>query len=85
MMGSDWYGAGGWMAGGWLLMSLGSIVFVLLLVWAVRVFSSSGAHPDMADDKPNQPTALDVLDIRFAKGEIGEEEYADKRRKLSGS
>lgn len=84
MMGSDWYGAGGWMAGGWLWMFLGTILFVLLVAWAVRAFGSS-VHPDVPDDRRSQPTALDILNVRFAKGEIGEEEYADKRRKLSGS
>jgi putative membrane protein len=53
------------MAVGWLFI----IGLVLLAVWAFAG-RSDGAHP---------PTPLEVLETRFARGEITAEEYRDRR------
>lgn len=69
MMG--WYHDGtGW--GGWLVMAIGMIAFWGLVVWAVVVLfrdtkSDPGRHPH------HDP--LEILDARFARGEIDETEY----------
>ena len=69
MMG--WYHDGmGW--GGGLGMVLGMVAFWGLVVWAVVVlFRSSGSQGSRAAD--HDP--LDILDDRFARGEIDEVEY----------
>jgi putative membrane protein len=68
----------GWMMDGW--MGFGGMWFgwllVIALVAAVVWFVARGARGS------NQPSALDVLDQRYARGEIGREEYEQKRRDL---
>ncbi|MFN8467895.1 MAG: SHOCT domain-containing protein [Caldilineaceae bacterium] len=85
MMNNEWYGFGGWMGGGWLWMLLLAVAFVLLIVWAVRGTAGSGSSQQQ---KPNErierPTPLETLDMRFAKGEISEDEYKNMRRTLTG-
>lgn len=71
----------GW--GGWgfgpIVMILFWLVVIALIVWAVSAFSSrAGSRPDQ------RPTPRQILDERFAKGEIDQDEY-DRRRKALGA
>jgi putative membrane protein len=75
---------GGWMGAGWLWMVLLTIAFVLLIAWAVRGIAGSGGSQRSTSDQPDRPTALEALDMRFAKGEISEDEYKNMRRTLTG-
>jgi putative membrane protein len=69
------YGWGGWMVFGALHM-IAVLLFLALLVWlAVRLARGSGAA--------GRSTALDVLDERYARGEIDREEYQQRRRDLT--
>lgn len=68
-----WYGTS-WGAGGWVLM-LASMTFFwgLVVLAGVAIFRGTGgrdAHPAQRDTR-----ALDLLDERFARGEIDAEEY----------
>jgi putative membrane protein len=68
------YGWGGWMVFGWLHM-LAVLFFVALLVWlVVRLVRGDGGG--------GRRTALDLLDERYARGEIDREEYQQRRRDL---
>lgn len=69
MMG--WYHDGmGW--GGWLVMALSMAVFWALVAFAVvAIFRSSRVERT----GPGKETTLDILDQRFARGEIDENEY----------
>lgn len=69
MMG--WYqdGMGG---AGWLVMLLIMVAFWGLVVWGVvALFRDTRS----ADARPGHQNPLDVLDERFARGEIDETEY----------
>lgn len=55
-------------------------LIVALVVWLVRAFSGGG--PGGSERKPSP---LDILDERFARGEISQEEYEERRRTLIGS
>ena len=80
MMG--WYqdGSGWGGGGGWLMMALAMVAFWGLLVWVViALFRSS--QPDRRDPS-SPPDALEILDSRFARGEIDEEEYHARRSVL---
>jgi uncharacterized membrane protein len=58
------------------------IVFVLacfLIMFSVMMPMMRRRH-----DRSDQPTALDILDTRFARGEIDRAEYDEKRRILAG-
>ncbi len=84
MMGWD-YGIWGW---GWMIFgSLMMIAFwgglIALIVLAVRGLTGSGRR-DSAPQPPAQiePTALEILKIRYARGEITSEEYEQMRQTL---
>lgn len=66
-----WYHDGiGW--GGWLVMLLGMVAFWGLVVWAVVVLFRDARSGDV---RPVHRDPLDILDERFARGEIDETEY----------
>ena len=66
------WGYGGWWMG--LAMILFWVGVVAVIVWAVRT-STTREAPTRGS------TALDVLDERYARGEIDDEEY-ERRRKM---
>lgn len=78
-----WYwGSGGVHWWGWLLGSLGMVVFWGLVIWAIWYFATSlGRGPDQAR-RPGE--AKRILDERLARGEIDAEEYARLRDLLRG-
>jgi len=63
-------------------MGLGSVLFLALIVVGVVlvVRGPSGGGP-----RRNEDGALRILDERFARGEIDEDEYRSRRRTLEGS
>lgn len=77
-----WHPGWGWghMIFGGLMMIVfwGGVIVVIVLL--VRWLGSGGAgHPSA----PSRRTPLDILQERFAKGEIDKEEYEDRRKLLS--
>jgi len=65
---------------GLLMMLIGLVVVVALIaiaVWAVIYFTGSGRSSEPKDGQARQ-----ILDQRYARGEIGEEEYKRIRREL---
>lgn len=77
-----WYANGmGW--GGWVAMSLVMVLFWALVVFAVvALFRGAGRK----DDGPGaERDAMAILDERFARGEIDEEEYRARRQVLHGT
>jgi len=73
LMGGDGWGWG--MGGLTMLLFWGVIVvaLVILVKWLAGSMSSS-----------THRTALDILKERYARGEIGKEEFEQKRRDLEG-
>ena len=67
--------------GGWLFMVLLPIVVVALLVWALS--ASGRAYWGRGDQADNERSALQLLEERFARGEIDREEF--QRRRASAS
>lgn len=76
MMGGD--GWGSWIGGG-LMMLLFWGGLVALVVFLVRGF---GARPSQGDEKRSPPDAREILAERFARGEISEDEFEQRRRVL---
>jgi putative membrane protein len=68
-----------WGAGWWILMTVLMVAFwglvIFGIVWIVRSFG--GGHPG-----GHGGSALEVLDHRFASGEISPEEYRQRRATL---
>lgn len=66
----------GWV--GWLLMSLMMLIFwgglAAIIVWLIRQPQRSGGD--------SKPSAISILEERFARGEIDEEEFHKRRDTL---
>lgn len=75
------YGYGGWW-GPTLMGVTGLLVWVLLIVAAIALLRWSRSAP--GSRSPAGPDARQVLDERFARGEIDPDEYATRRRVLEG-
>jgi putative membrane protein len=54
------------------------IAIVALVVWLVRSLAGPGAH----HMPPRRSSGLDVLEERYARGEISRDEYLEKKRDL---
>ena len=64
----------------WIPMTLGLLLFWGLVAWlVVRLTSGSSTGGGAAESSARQ-----VLDARFARGEIGVSEYETARRALEG-
>ena len=84
---------GGWGVGNWLLMGFAMLLFWALvvagIVWLVHYTTSnrtSTRGPGMSLDKPAgpaRPSARDLLDERYARGELSDEEYRTRRDTLA--
>ncbi|HTQ82721.1 MAG TPA: SHOCT domain-containing protein [Pseudolabrys sp.] len=81
------WGMGGWGGYGWgfglmhAAVSVTVIVAVVFLViWAVRSLAGGPHH----GPHPRRSAGLDVLEERYARGEIGRDEYLQKRGDLLG-
>jgi putative membrane protein len=70
-------GYGPWWAGH---MLAGMLMWLLFLVLAVMVMRRLFRAPRRGDDRNS---ALTILSERYARGEIGREEYLEKRRDLA--
>lgn len=79
MMYGDW---GGW---GWMMMMLMPLLWIVLIgviVWAaVTVANRSGSR---SVDQARRETPQEILDRRFASGEIDAETYTASRERLAG-
>ena len=69
-----YWGNGDWNWTAWVAMTLGMVLFWGLVAWLLVTLVR---HP-----RDNGRTALDLLDERFARGEIDEDEYRRRRDAL---
>ena len=70
-----WYG--GWAGIVWMALFWGAILGVIYVI--ARSVGGAGARHDREQD------AMGILAERFARGEISEEEYSERRRVLEGA
>lgn len=74
-----WNNGVGW--GGWVIMTLTMVAFWSLVVFAVAAIFRGGreARPDQA---PRERDPEQILDERFARGEIDVDEYQARQHAL---
>lgn len=78
MMGYGW----GMGAGGWIAMTIFWVALLALIVWAVvRVFPSGSSR----DAGPRPETPEEILDRRFAAGELDAPTYQEMRTTLAST
>lgn len=75
MMNGDWGSGGAWMILGGLMM----VAFWALVFWAIV----SRRRP--TDTTPRTRPAEEILDERFARGELDADEYQQRRHALQAS
>jgi putative membrane protein len=74
-MGDGW---GWWMVMGWIWM----VVFWGLIIWGVFALASRLGRGESAAER--EPSALEILERRYARGELSHEEFEEMRRRLTG-
>lgn len=75
-----WNGMNGSMGWGWIFVTLVVIGFVLLIVVLVRLVGRGGQQPPHTGGQRSR--ALEILDERYARGEIDATEYDERRNRL---
>ena len=76
MMGFGWFGGFGI-----VFMWLFWIGVIALSIWLI---ASLFPKPKQVNNAAGKPTALEILQRRYARGEVTPEEYAEMRRDLEG-
>ncbi|MEJ2376538.1 MAG: SHOCT domain-containing protein [Pseudolabrys sp.] len=84
MMGG-WGGYGGYGYGifGMIIWVIILIAVVALVIWLVRSLVSPGMHHG-PHAMPPRSSGLDILEERYARGDINREEYLQKKKDMGG-
>ena len=85
MMGGEMIGGFG-LAGGLIGMLFNIIIIVgivVLIVWAVQKFSRSSSQSSQTSASSQPLSAREILDIRYAKGELTRDEYQARLSDIS--
>ena len=87
-----WGGISGWQGTGWGMMSgfgwgglmgIGMLVFWGLVIWGVVLLVRGLASAGGGGESSRQDgSALEILKQRYARGEIGKEEFEEKKKDL---
>ncbi len=75
-----WTDGHGWMGLGWIFMALVWVLIVVGIVALLRWLGMGGNENRGVSRK----TPLEILQERYARGEIDREEYEQKRHDLEG-
>jgi len=71
-----------WPMGGMMFgMAVFWILLILLAIWLVKQFFQTGM-PDHPDES-TAPTAMEILEKRYSRGEITREQYEQMKKDLS--
>lgn len=77
-----WSDGGGWGWGAWLAMALMMLIFWGGLAWViVTLIQHNGTQPTRDEPAPSAGP-LRILDERFARGEIDDDDYRRRREVL---
>ncbi|MHC4106294.1 MAG: SHOCT domain-containing protein [Planctomycetota bacterium] len=73
-----WHDMWGWggMWFGWIFW----LVIIGLIIWGVKTIARS-----QSGSRPQEESAMSILKKRYARGEINDEEFEEKKRRLQGT
>ena len=74
-------GYGGFGPVGMIVLVVILIAVIALVVWLVRSFAAPGMHHH---GPPRRFAGLEVLEERYARGEINRDEYLQKKKDIAG-
>ncbi len=72
-----WSGGWGHMFMGWGMMAVFMIAVIVIVLFLIKGFTGS--------DRAPSSTAMDLLNERYARGEIDTAEYNERKNTISGS
>ena len=78
----NWDHTGSGMGWGFGFGGLAMILFWVVIIAAVFILVRGFFGGSSRNDKPDGKSALDILKERYARGEIGREEFEQKKRDL---
>ena len=81
MMGGFFNGYG-WVGSAFMILLWGLLCLLLIFGIVAGIVSLVRAFPGRGSRSGEKTTALDVLHERYARGEIGRDEYLERRRDL---
>jgi putative membrane protein len=64
----------------WMLLFWGGLI--LVAVWLITVLFPTSPQPPSTNTPDTQPGARDILDQRYARGELSREQYEQMRQTL---
>lgn len=71
----------GWMWGMHWLWWVGWIVLIVGIVWAIARASRDSGRPSRSEP-PQEESAMDILQRRYAEGKLSTEEYQERKEHL---
>ena len=80
MMGPWFYGYGGWW--GWLMMAMMMLIPILVISILLFLAFRTVRKPDGAVGLGERPSPLEIVQARYARGEINRDEYLAVRKDL---
>jgi len=72
-----------WWGHGFGFMWIFPVIFLVVFIFFMRGMFGSGSGGNSENNAPRSESASEILDKRFAKGEINKEEYAEMKQSLS--
>jgi uncharacterized membrane protein len=84
MMWGNYYNNAGMMVWG-IIMSLLWLSLAAMAVWALLRWLGRASRPIPPTQMPSQPSPLDILNVRYARGEIDTAMYQSMREHLEAS
>ena len=80
-----WHMGDGW--GWWMMLGgLWMVAFWGLVIWAVyTLVTRLGGRETAPPPQTAEPSAIEILERRYARGELSHDEFEAMRRRLSGA